>query len=195
MPLNSVDQWKADRAELEIRRWLYTIDQWAPEALGVDAQQARYEPPFGTLNHDEIDQVLRTEIVGRIGCHADGTTYVVPVTYVYDGNCVYGLTGEGMKLELLRANPAVCFEVDHIDTMTNWQSVIAWGRFEELEGEDAERALGLLVERVAQHMAREQRQPDVQHGDGSPRHAGMEGRKSILYRIVLTKRTGRFECR
>lgn len=192
MPLNSLDQWVTDRAELEIRRWLYASGQWDATA---NMQQPGYEPPFGTLNNDEIDQVLRAEIVGRIGCHANGTTYVVPVTYVYEGGCVYSLTGEGMKLSLLRANPEVCFEVDHIVAMTNWQSVIAWGRFEELQGADAEGAMQLLVERVAQHMAAEQRQRAAPPEAVSARHAGMEGRKTILYRLVLTRCTGRFECR
>ena len=188
---NTVDQWVTGRAELEIRRWLYGIDQWKPEIAGDSAAQTEYAPPFGTLNHDEIDQLLRAEIVGRIGCHADDTTYVVPVTYVYEHGCIYGLLGEGMKLKLLRANPMVCFEVDHIDDMTNWQSMIAWGRFEELQGAEADQALALLVERVAQHMDGAPRQP----ADSAPRHAGMERHRPILYRIVLTKRTGRFESR
>ena len=29
----------------------------------------------------------------------------------------------------------VCFEVDHIRDLGNWQSVIAWGRYEELAGD------------------------------------------------------------
>jgi nitroimidazol reductase NimA-like FMN-containing flavoprotein (pyridoxamine 5'-phosphate oxidase superfamily) len=188
---DSIDQWKKDRVEFEIRRWLYDHDQWKPEIAGDSV--SGYTPPFGTLNHDEIDQLLRTEIVGRIGCHANSTTYIVPVRYVYEQNCIYGLLGDGMKLRLLRTNPTVCFEVDHIDDMTNWQSVIAWGEFEELQGADADQALRLLVERVAQHMNSAPHQPA--ETDTLPHHAGLEGHKPILYRIVLTKRTGRFESR
>jgi nitroimidazol reductase NimA-like FMN-containing flavoprotein (pyridoxamine 5'-phosphate oxidase superfamily) len=190
---DQVDQWITGRAELEIRRWLYGIDQWKPEIAGADAPHTHDAPLIGTLNHDEIDQLLRAEIVGRIGCHADTTTYIVPVTYVYAHGCIYGLLGAGMKLKLLRANPMVCFEVDHIADMTNWQSVIAWGRFEELHGIDAEQALHLLVERMAQHMGSAPRSPSK--NDVLPGHAGLEGHAPILYRIVLTKRTGRFESR
>jgi len=32
------------------------------------------------LANDEIERVLRAGVVGRIGCHADGRTYVVPVS-------------------------------------------------------------------------------------------------------------------
>ena len=40
------------------------------------------------LTRAEIDQLLRERTVGRIGCHADGVTYVVPVIYAYDGEAV-----------------------------------------------------------------------------------------------------------
>lgn len=187
----TVDQWMTSRAELEIRRWLYQIDQWSPQA--DPAQGLSYTPPFGTLNHDEIDHLLDTEVIGRIGCHADGTTYIVPVTYVYAGGCIYGLTGDGAKLRMLRANPEVCFEVDHIDSLTRWQSVIAWGRFEELHGADAEQALHLLVARVARHIAGVEQPAGAREDDHLLRHADLMDRQAILYRIVLDKRTGRFE--
>ena len=33
------------------------------------------------LTPDEIEGFLAEQIVGRIGCHHDGSTYVVPVIY------------------------------------------------------------------------------------------------------------------
>ena len=41
---------------------------------------------------------------------------------------------------MMRANPFVCFEVEDIDDLANWHSVIAWGVFEELACEDEARA-------------------------------------------------------
>ena len=40
---------------------------------------------LGELNRSQIDEILESQAVGRIGCHAGGKTYVVPVTYVYEG--------------------------------------------------------------------------------------------------------------
>lgn len=40
---------------------------------------------LGELNSDQIERILGSEVVGRIGCHDAGRPYVVPVTYVYDG--------------------------------------------------------------------------------------------------------------
>lgn len=90
---------------------------------------------------------------------------------------------------MLRANPNVCFEVDHMNSLTNWQSVIAWGRFEELQGDEAEHALELLIERLAPLLENETIQPT--HGQA----ATADGRQAVIYRIALTKCTGRFERR
>ena len=49
---------------------------------------------------------------------------------------------------MMRANPFVCFEVEQIDDLANWRSVIARGVFEELAGKDDQRALQLLVNRL-----------------------------------------------
>lgn len=79
------------------------------------------------LTKGQIESVLYSLIVGRLGCHADDTTYVVPITYAYDGNYVYGHTREGLKIDIMRKNPKVCFQVDATEDMGNWRSVIAWG--------------------------------------------------------------------
>jgi hypothetical protein len=57
---------------------------------------------FGILNPVEIEQLLSKQLVGRIGCHADGVTYVVPISYAYDGEYVYARTFEGMKINMMR---------------------------------------------------------------------------------------------
>ena len=81
---------------------------------------------LGKLTPVEIEEVIRQQVVGRIGCHANGMTYVVPVSYAYDGDYIYVRTFEGLKLDMMRRNPKVCFEIDTMLNMGNWQSVIAW---------------------------------------------------------------------
>jgi nitroimidazol reductase NimA-like FMN-containing flavoprotein (pyridoxamine 5'-phosphate oxidase superfamily) len=103
---------------------------------------------IGALNESEIDDLLRAETVGRLGCSAEGRVYVVPVTYAFDDGCVYGHSGLGLKVRMMRANPAVCFEVDRIISQSNWQSVIAWGSYEELRGNDAIDGIERLLVRL-----------------------------------------------
>lgn len=143
---------------------------------------------LGELNQKEIDHLLRTEQLGRIGCHAAGVTYIVPVSYVFDGTCIYALSGEGMKLRMMRENPRVCFEVEQVKRWYNWQSVIAWGTFEELHGAEAASAYQLLHSRLTPLIEFESR---MSAGDAPA--PGVAAKQFVLYRIRLEDRTGRFE--
>lgn len=100
------------------------------------------------LDDVEIEAFLREQVVGRIGCHAFGATYVVPVIYAWSDGHVYVQSIEGRKVEMMRANPEVCFEIDEY-AAGSWRSVIVDGTFEELPGERAEEALGVLRERFS----------------------------------------------
>jgi uncharacterized protein len=140
---------------------------------------------LGELTAEEIDGVLRSEAIGRIGCYAYGRPYVVPITYAYDGLAVYGHSREGLKLRMMRSNPTVCFEVDRLESPLNWQSVIAIGTFSELEERAATIAMQLLRRRFAPLVASATSAPD-----GHPHPSGLPW---SVFRIVLGERTGRFE--
>ncbi|MCS7006773.1 MAG: pyridoxamine 5'-phosphate oxidase family protein, partial [Gaiellaceae bacterium] len=129
---------------------------------------------------EEIDAFLASQIVGRIGCHADGLTYVVPVIYAYDGESVYVASVEGQKIRMLRQSPRVCFETDEYER-GSWRSVIAYGDYEELSGEEAERAVALLAERFGR--------------SGSGRRHGGEGTRTVCFRIRIREATGRAVAR
>ena len=88
---------------------------------------------LGQLNDTQIRNILSSQAVGRLACTDGKQPYIVPVTYTYDGKYIYGQTNEGTKLKMLRKNPKVCFEVDMMTDMRNWQSVIVYGKFEELK--------------------------------------------------------------
>ena len=108
------------------------------------------------LARGEIDAFLRDQRIARLGCHADGVTYVVPLIYAYEDGAVVAVTTEGRKTAMLRENPAVCVEVDEYDAdgKGSWRSVIGHGRYEELAGDAIEPALGLLRERFARTAGR-----------------------------------------
>jgi nitroimidazol reductase NimA-like FMN-containing flavoprotein (pyridoxamine 5'-phosphate oxidase superfamily) len=130
-----------------------------------------------TLTREETDALLREQVVGRVGCHADGLTYVVPVIYAYDGETVTVATVEGQKTRMMRANPSVCFEVDVYEAPGRWRSAIVQGTYEELAGQDAEAALASLAARFA--------------GAGPARRPGASGRETVVFRIVVGEATGR----
>jgi nitroimidazol reductase NimA-like FMN-containing flavoprotein (pyridoxamine 5'-phosphate oxidase superfamily) len=146
---------------------------------------------FGNLTEREIEEVIASQLVGRIGCHADDMTYVVPISYAYEDGCLYAHTREGMKVSMMRKNPKVCFQTDHLEDMANWKSVVAWGEFEELN-DPGERMIALqkllhrnlpLISSETVHLS--------PHWPFEPEDAA--GIVGIIYRIRLTEKTGRFE--
>jgi len=87
---------------------------------------------LGQLTNEEIEEVLMNNLLGRIGCSNGKKVYVVPVNYVYDGHYIFAQSQEGLKIDMMRNNPNVCFEVDEVKDFINWQSVILWGVYQEL---------------------------------------------------------------
>jgi nitroimidazol reductase NimA-like FMN-containing flavoprotein (pyridoxamine 5'-phosphate oxidase superfamily) len=153
---------------------------------------------IGDLNETQMVRILQTEAVGRIGCYAEDRTYVVPVAYAYAGGYIYCHSGLGMKIEMMRANPQVCFEVDHIEDLANWQSVIAWGTYEELDEEAAEDAMRILVERLTPLISgKSSGLPHPWNGSNvSTEHVlHRASRHGVVYRIRITEKTGRYEKR
>ena len=99
------------------------------------------------LDRQEIDGFLRSQLVGRLGVQAEGQPYVVPLIYAWDGEAIYVQSIEGRKIDTMRANPRVAFEVDEYRRDAGWTSVVIEGSYEELDGEGAAHATALLLER------------------------------------------------
>lgn len=146
---------------------------------------------LGQLNDTQIQNILSSQAVGRLACTDGKKPYIVPVTYTYDGKYIYGQTNEGTKLKILRKNPNVCFEVDMMMDMRNWQSVIVYGKFEELKNEQAKKSREILFGRVFSLMTSStihaHEHEVTEELDDSNRV------KYVMYRIKIKKVTGRFE--
>ncbi len=146
---------------------------------------------FGTMNNEQIEDVLKRQFIGRIGCHADNKTYVVPISYAYDGKYIYCHTQEGMKTKMMRQNPSICFEVDTLENMATWKSVIAWGNFEDVINEDERaKALKVLLSRVYPFISTKKMQLG-EHWPFVPDN--LNEIKGVVFRIELKEKTGRFE--
>lgn len=111
------------------------------------------------LSRADIDAFLDTQVVGRVACHLDGETYIVPVIFAWSDDAVWVFTTEGKKVDFMRANPAVCFEVDERRDNGTWTSVIITGRYEELSGDDVTRTLSLLSSRFPPDRRQHHRSP------------------------------------
>jgi nitroimidazol reductase NimA-like FMN-containing flavoprotein (pyridoxamine 5'-phosphate oxidase superfamily) len=148
---------------------------------------------IGQLTEAQIEEVLKTSVVGRIGCGDGNSIYVVPVSYAYQPPFIIAHSLEGMKIRMMRKNPDVCFEVDDIKSFTNWKSVIAWGKYEEINDEGEKyRAMDLFVKRMMRMKISETANPPEISGERvHPRSPG--NIKPVIFRIALSSKTGRFE--
>lgn len=142
------------------------------------------------LTPQQCAEVLERTDLGRLACAKDGQPYVVPVHFSFDGarGCVYGFSTVGQKVLWMRANPRVCLEVDDVRDKNHWQTVVVFGRYEEIhdspeEAEARQRAEALFQRRP------EWWQPAAAKVGSRQRHA------VVVYRIHIDHVTGRRAAR
>lgn len=169
---------------------MYATEYAHPAAVSKCRHLQKRSIMFGTLNTQEIDEVLQQQSIGRIGCYADGRVYVVPISYGYDGEYIYCHTVEGMKLNMMRKNREICFQVDLMNDMANWRSVILWGTFEELENDDRIEALKILFNRELPMISSATARLTPEWPFAPRDMATVAG---VVFRLRITDRSGRFE--
>src|SRR4029450_5740896 len=87
------------------------------------------------LSPSECREVLGGGGIGRLACCRGEQPDVGPVFLYFDdeAQCLYGFATVGQKIDWMRANPKVCIEVDHVAGQKNWTTVLAFGRYEEVQ--------------------------------------------------------------
>jgi hypothetical protein len=143
------------------------------------------------LNKSEIINILQSQSICRLGCTDGKHPYVVPITYFFDGKHVYCQTQEGKKIKFMRKNPNVCLQIDIVNSMRSYKSILIFGKFEELKNEEAIQASTLLEENIFVIMTRS-RIHQFEHQEKSE-IADKDRIKLISFRINITEMTGRSE--
>lgn len=146
------------------------------------------------LTEVEMHYLLRMQSYGHLG-YADeqGKIYVLPITYVFQGNAIYSFSFQGLKTNLLRSNPRACFQAEELTDETSWRSVIVWGTYEELTGKDREEALTLLTGRLWEEGAKGKSLYMPFRNSPKKMEEAIQGKNVILYRILIGEKTGRME--
>lgn len=99
------------------------------------------------LEPHECIEFLERENVGRLGTSKDNIPYVIPVNFVVFGDKIYIHTGfRGKKIDILKANPIVCFEASRMISLipsdkactfsVEFMSVIVSGKAARVEDAD-----------------------------------------------------------
>jgi nitroimidazol reductase NimA-like FMN-containing flavoprotein (pyridoxamine 5'-phosphate oxidase superfamily) len=119
----------------------------------------------------------------------------VPVTYSYDGEYILAQSYEGRKMEMMRKNPNVCFQVDISTDIFNWQSVLIFGQFEEINEDEVPEIREGHFSKVMPLMT-ESRIHEHEHCERSDNTLSDTSRiKPIMFRININEKMGRFEKR
>lgn len=105
----------------------------------------------------ELEDVIHRAEVCRLAMVDDGEPYIVPMNFGYRDGCLYfHCAKEGRKLDILKRDPKVCFELEAgvrlvkgespCKWSTSYESVIGWGTAEVvLEEKDVREGLGVLM--------------------------------------------------
>lgn len=116
---------------------------------------------------EEMVEIIEKATVCRLGLCRDNVPYVVPLNFGYRDGCLYlHCAKEGRKMDTIRANPRVCFEIDtdvevvRAEQPCDWgmkfASVIGFGAASLLEDPE-EKKQGL--DAILEHYSSEPRQP------------------------------------
>ena len=113
------------------------------------------------LDIDEIRTLLARNNVGRLAFSFHDRVDIRPIHYVFRDNWLYGRTSPGDKMETLRHNQWVAFEVDEVRGPFDWESVVAHGSFYHVTKEGSPQSLELrgealdLIRTIAPNALRE----------------------------------------
>lgn len=131
------------------------------------------------LQMEEMEAMLWRNHVGRIAFSLRDRVDIEPIHYVYRDGSIFGRTSEGTKLTKIAHNYWVAFEVDEVDGLFTWKSLVLHGGFYQLSADSQpelyERALSALRELF----------PDtLRRGDPFPK-------RDVVFRIVTQEWQGR----
>jgi uncharacterized protein len=87
----------------------------------------RETPVFHELDRAECIAVLERNHIGRIAYSFRDLVDITAISYVYDDGWLYLRTEVGDKLVTMAHNRWVAFEVDEIESLFDWRSVVARG--------------------------------------------------------------------
>ena len=136
------------------------------------------------LSEETALKILGKNKLARLGCVLEsGEPYIVPINYFLESDAIYCHSFEGLKISALRANPKACVEVDEIENLLEWKSVVAFGEFEEITDiAERRRIIKIFLDRFTKLTPAE-----------AVRREAMQPGEVIQFRIDIRRVTGRAE--
>lgn len=135
--------------------------------------------------------ILKNNYLGHLGYICNGIPYVVPITYYYDqeNNCLVSYSSEGYKIKAMRKRRTVSLQVEEIDSIHEWKSVLVHASFEELFQIDAKYELHEFAKGVKSIIEKKENYMPSSIGEFSTKLHG--GGVPVVYRLKIGEVTGR----
>ena len=110
-------------------------------------------PKITTMSAAACEAMLARHQVGRMAYAFHDRVDITPIHYVYSDGWLFARTSHGAKMDVLAHTPWVAFEIDEIDGVFDWRSVVVHGTAYTMEREGSpqdaahwERGVALLRE-------------------------------------------------
>jgi len=140
-------------------------------------------------DEEVLKEILSGAVICRVAMMDGNLPYIIPFNYGYKEGCIFIHSApEGKKIDLLRQNNRVCFEVEETAELikgekacawtTRYRSVVGYGNVEILSDEKSKQ-LGLELI-MAQHGA-----PELV--DFEPKNK----KRMVILKLTITSMTGK----
>lgn len=139
-------------------------------------------PVIRELAPGECAAILARNHVGRIAYAFRDRVDIEPIHYVFEDGWLYGRTSAGSKLDAIRRNPWVAFEVDEVAGLFAWTSVVARGSFHHVDAEGPPREVA--AHDHALELLRDLIPDTLLPGDPVPW-------RNVVFRIAVSELNGR----
>ncbi|OMP29891.1 pyridoxamine 5'-phosphate oxidase family protein [Mangrovimonas sp. DI 80] len=96
-----------------------------------------------TLNQKECYMVLERNYIGHLAYMFYHQPFIAPITYFYDtaNHWILAYAAEGHKINAMRKHRDVALQVEEVNSVNEWKSVLVHGTYEELTGSYAKAQL------------------------------------------------------
>jgi uncharacterized protein len=139
-------------------------------------------------NREDIENILRQSKVCRLAMVDGDKPYMVPMNFGYSDGCLFfHCAKQGRKIDLIKKNPNICFEVDELirlkkaslacDWGIDFKSVIGSGKAQLLE--DSKEKIQALNAIMSQYSGKAFEYPDEMLG------------KTLVIKVVIEEMTGK----
>ena len=106
-------------------------------------------PRFRDLDPTECTAILARHNVGRLAFSRKDRVDIEPIHFVFDDGWLYGRTQSGTKLDVITHNRWIAFEVDEIDALFDWRSVVVKGGFYLLRSDGSAQEVEIYEKGIA----------------------------------------------